>query len=321
MRTRSLCATFVAAACLFASSSALAGDGKGIGVLGDSYSDEYQFYAPHRASARNWVEILAQVRSVNFGDFRTSSWGEPRNQGFAYNWARSGATSRDMIAAGQHTGLANQVAKGEVKIAIVFVGGNDFIEALHTSDPRAALDGLEARAFANVKLAADTLLAASPELKLLVATVPDVRDLPEFRDPLRTGKLDPALAARAAAEIDEFNAKIRRMASRGGRVAIFDFARINRVSHVIAPEFVVVGGRKVERERVGNSPDHLFLGDARHLGTMVQGVMAKLMIDSLNKNCAAGIKPLDEREIVELSDALAARPLASAPKEPRTAGE
>ena len=309
MSTRSLCATLVAVVGIFAGTAAQAGTG--VGVLGDSYSDEYQFYAPHRVSARNWVEILAKARSVDFGEFRTSSWDETRNQGFAHNWARSGATSRDMIAVGQHAGLARQVAQGDVSIAVIFVGGNDFIDALHAPDPRRDLDGLGGRAFANVKLAADTLLAASPGVKLLIATVPDVRDLPEFRDALRAGKLDPELAAKAAAEIDEFNDEVRRLASRGGRVAIFDFARINRVSRAISPKFLVVGGRRIERERAGDSPDRLFLGDARHLGTMGQGMIAKLMVETLNKKCGAGIKPLDEREVVAISDALAPSPLAS----------
>ena len=44
----------------------------GIGVLGDSYSDEYQFYPPHRSTARNWVEILAATRGLNFGRFSTA---------------------------------------------------------------------------------------------------------------------------------------------------------------------------------------------------------------------------------------------------------
>lgn len=300
MSTRSICATVVAVIGIFCCGDS-AQAGKGVGVLGDSYSDEYQFYPPNRASARNWVEILARTRSVDFGEFRTASWDSVRNQGFAYNWACSGATSRDMIATGQHTGLAGQVARGNVSIAVIFVGGNDFIDALNAPDPRQELDGLAGRVFANVKLAADTMLAASPEVKLLIATVPDVRDLPEFRNALRSGKLAPTVAARAAAEIDQFNDKVRRMASRAGRIVIFDFAKINRVSHLIAPEFVAVGGRKVERERFGDSPDRLFLGDARHLGTMGQGMIAKLMIDCLNKKCGAGIRPLDEREIVALA--------------------
>src|SRR3954468_1879165 len=95
--------------------AALAGPPGGIGVLGDSYSDEYQFYPPDRSTARNWVEILAATRGLDFGPFTTHSRGEPRKQGFAYNWARSDATTEDMIKSGQHTGLAQQVARGQVK--------------------------------------------------------------------------------------------------------------------------------------------------------------------------------------------------------------
>src|SRR5437588_11961566 len=84
----------------------------GIGVLGDSYSDEYQFYPPDRPTARNWVEILARARGLNFGKFSTASRGEPRNQGFAFNWSRSDAETEDMIRTGQHTGLALQLARG-----------------------------------------------------------------------------------------------------------------------------------------------------------------------------------------------------------------
>ncbi len=57
----------------------------GIGAMGDSYTDEYQFSTTARASARSWVEILAQTRGLNFGTFSTESLGEPRNQGYEYN--------------------------------------------------------------------------------------------------------------------------------------------------------------------------------------------------------------------------------------------
>src|SRR3954462_3312720 len=110
----------------------------GIGVLGDSYSDEYRFYPPDRSTARNWVEILAETRGLNFGGFSVDSRGEPRNQGFQYNWARSDATTDALIASGQHTGVAAQAARGEVGLVFVFIGGNDFINALRSTDPSPA---------------------------------------------------------------------------------------------------------------------------------------------------------------------------------------
>src|ERR1019366_408654 len=84
----------------------------GIGALGDSYTDEYEFYPPDRSSARTWLETLVATRGLNFGAFSTVGRGEPRNQGCEYNWARSDATTEDMIRTGQHTGLAAQVARG-----------------------------------------------------------------------------------------------------------------------------------------------------------------------------------------------------------------
>ena len=84
---------------------------RGIGVLGDSYSDEYQFASPDRRTARNWVEIPSLTRGLDFGRFNASGWGSPRDRGFEYNWAHVGATTGDLIATGQHTGLAAQVAR------------------------------------------------------------------------------------------------------------------------------------------------------------------------------------------------------------------
>ncbi len=288
----------------------------GVGVLGDSYSDEYQFYAPHRSTARNWVEILAATRGVDFGEFRPGGWGEPRNQGYAYNWARSGATSADMIATGQHTGLAVQVAKGEVTAAVLFVGGNDFIYALQSDDPRSALAGLGRKAAENVKVAAETLLAASPRVRLVIATVPDILDLPEFRDASRGVRPEPALAGLVLAEMGVFNAEIRRMAGARDRVVVFDFARVSLAARVLWPRTIAVSGRRIDRHRSADTLDGLFLADERHLGTISQGLLAKLLLDVLNRKCDAGIPPLDDREVVAFAESLSTPASASAPTRP-----
>ena len=44
----------------------------GVGVIGDSYADEFQFYAPDRSTAQNFVELLADDRTFNFGEFTTT---------------------------------------------------------------------------------------------------------------------------------------------------------------------------------------------------------------------------------------------------------
>ena len=50
----------------------------GIGVIGSSSTDEYQFRSGGRQWARNWVEQLAPARSFNFGAFSLESRAEPR---------------------------------------------------------------------------------------------------------------------------------------------------------------------------------------------------------------------------------------------------
>src|SRR5437879_4920739 len=92
----------------------------GIGAMGDSYTDEYRFYAPDRSTAQNYIEQLADDGNVDFGKFSKQSRGEPRNAGFAFNWAQSADTSSDLLADGQLSGLAGQVAAGKVDLAFVF---------------------------------------------------------------------------------------------------------------------------------------------------------------------------------------------------------
>jgi hypothetical protein len=270
----------------------------GIGVLGDSYSDEYQFYPPDRAQARNWVEILAKARGLNFGTFSHASQGEPRNQGFAYNWARSDAETADVISAGQHTGLAEQVGRGEVDVVIIFTGGNDFIHALSASDSKPDVQRILKRAIANIDLILDTLLQAGPRAHIFVATVPDILELPEFATRLRAGTLSPTTASAYSKAIKAFNRHLRMRAMPGGRVAIIDLALDVQLVPRPDPDTVIVSGRRLDRIHPANSDDHAFLADSRHIGTLMQGELANHIIDALNARLDARIKPLSVDEIL-----------------------
>ncbi|HRN69615.1 MAG TPA: hypothetical protein PLS49_00390, partial [Candidatus Woesebacteria bacterium] len=70
----------------------------GLGILGDSQSDEYRADdnrgANYPTTTLNWVEILVQERNINIGEWGV--WQEPRRSGYAYNWARTGATAASM---------------------------------------------------------------------------------------------------------------------------------------------------------------------------------------------------------------------------------
>ena len=278
----------------------------GIGVLGDSYSDEYRFYPPDRTTARNWVEILAATRGLDFGPFADEGRAEPRNGGFAYNWARSGATTETLIAAGQHTGLAEQIARGEVRIAVVFIGGNDFIDALKGPDPQAAIASTLPRALANHRLAVETLLAADPEVRLVLATLPDVRHLPEFAGPIAEGRLPRRLADAASAAVRRFNAQVRGMAASDRRIALADLDTVARAANLISTRYALVGGRRLDRREPANDLDHFFLADVRHPGTVGQGLLAQVFIHVLNAEFGAGIEPLRDAEVLSFARSLVA---------------
>lgn len=122
-----------------------------IGVIGDSLSDEYQ----GAVSALPGVQWTAQVQDdvrITLGAVENNPAvrGEPRNDGFALNWARFGQaalttqwsslTDEQLAACGvlgdprlvtigsfdaQINGLAAQIAAGQVDVALVWVGHND----------------------------------------------------------------------------------------------------------------------------------------------------------------------------------------------------
>jgi hypothetical protein len=110
----------------------------GFGALGDSLTDEYLGASGDLTQtdlpALSWVQLLARERGLDFGAFSDdASRGEPRNQGYAYNWARAGGTAREapfFLTGGdlatQTPGLQPGVANGNVEIVFLGVGHNDY---------------------------------------------------------------------------------------------------------------------------------------------------------------------------------------------------
>ena len=88
-----------------------------LGAMGDSLSDEY-WDSGVSTYATNWTSLLVMFRGIDMGPTAaqagTNSWGAPRNLGYKYNWALSGATSASLLTQGQHTGLASQFSSDGV---------------------------------------------------------------------------------------------------------------------------------------------------------------------------------------------------------------
>ncbi len=277
-----------------------------VGALGDSYTDEYQFYPPDQTHARGWVEILAYTQKANFGAFHQASRGEPRNQGFANDWARYGATSSEMVAQ-QLPGLTGQVAAGRIKYASIFVGGNDFLyylQAAAANPPSPAvaaqqIAAVEANAQTNLDTAVVTLLSANPKTRLVLTTVPALAELPVVRAAAITPQAQ-ALVAGADAALDVYNANIRLIAATQPRVAVADLALESSALATAGPT-ASFGGATITLTTASNNYHSFFLADGLHVGTVGQGIIANTIVAALDAKFGAGVNVFTPGGIVGLA--------------------
>jgi phospholipase/lecithinase/hemolysin len=276
-----------------------------VGTLGDSYTDEYRFYPPDLSHARNWVEVLSATRKVDFGKFSPKSRGEPRDQGFAFNWARYGATSSDMIR-NQLPGLAAQVAAGEVKYAWVFIGANDFLYFLRNiengSIPLAAaptmIAQIESQLAANFTTAVHTLLDASPNVKLVVVTLPDVSTLPIVQMALAIDPQAGPIVSDTSQAIAEYNDTIRSVAAGNSRIALVDLAGQATELAAFGSGSVRFGGTTIHLTTTADNYHNFFLADGLHIGTVGQALIANDFIMAIDADFGARVAPLIPRQIV-----------------------
>jgi hypothetical protein len=275
-----------------------------VGALGDSYTDEYQFYPPDQTFARNWVEILHATREVTFGPFSLKSRGEPRNQGFAYNWARSNATSVDMIQ-NQLPGLTQQVANGQIRYVSIFIGGNDFLHLLDGVEsglipPALALPALEqttAVLEANFATAVKTILAANPNVFVVAFNLPDVSLLPLARELATTPQAQLLLKATSQA-IQQYNASIAAVAATSPRIAEVDLAGITAQLASSPTGTASFGGQTISLTTAGNDYHDFFLADGIHIGTIGQGIIADEFALTVDSHFGGQLFPPTPQEIV-----------------------
>ncbi|WP_240911576.1 SGNH/GDSL hydrolase family protein [Paludisphaera soli] len=273
----------------------------GIGVIGDSISDEYRFYAPDRVTARNWVEILATARELHFGDPVTANRGMAQDRRLAYNWSRSSATTTSLIAQGQHRGLAAQVAGGAaIDLASVTIGTNDFVDVLIKSRSKAALRPVLERATANLAAILGPLLRTNSTFRIAVFTAVDLRCSPLLRGALDAGLIPGAAADAYGSMVMAFNERLRDLlAGHGRRVVIVDSYRL--LTEVALARSYVVGGLEIDCVNASNDPRHLFLADGFHPGTIGQCLLANQFLDAINAGFDTGIPLLSGEEMIDFA--------------------
>lgn len=280
----------------------------GLAVLGDSGQDEYradnQRGGAYGETTFNWVELLASVRHINLGEWGTRD--EPRRSGYAFNWARTGATSDQMIIAGQHTGIAEQVLAGQVSHAVIQIGANDFasddltIPIYDGSLSGAALEARLNQIVDNIITAARTLKQTN-RCQVLVAATQDYYITLHMLPELQQRFPDPVGQQRSVDAMTYLNQQIAARSAQEG-VAFFDFnaaylAEIN--NRLDAEGFLVVGGERINLQVRGDEPHFGLLDDQYvHSGTVLSGLTAKVYIEAFNRFFQTGITPLSDDEIL-----------------------
>ncbi len=286
----------------------------GLGVLGDSNSDEYRADdnrgGAYASVTFSWVELIAARRGLNLGPWGT--WGEPRRAGFKYNWARSGATVHDAIAAGQHTGLAGQVANGEVSHVIIWIGTNDFATWNGTYQEiyngRLSGKALQAKLdtiTADITLAVDTIVRAG-KVKVLLVTIaeravsPDV--ISQFPDASKRRRVSEA--------IQTANAQLIAMAA-ARRVAVVDSNALMQalLQRVDKTGILHIGNEQINVFGQGSEPHNGQLdSEAGHPGTILSGLIAnEIFIRPFDEQFGAGIPLLSDEEILQSAGLLDAK--------------
>jgi phospholipase/lecithinase/hemolysin len=280
----------------------------GIGVMGDSNSDEYHANdnrgGKYADTTFSWVEILVQARDLNFGAW--GSWDKPRRDGYEYNWARSGATTGSMITSGQHTGIAQQVADGKVSHVLIYIGANDFNivsgqyqEIYDNSLSDAALQTKVEKIIADMTTAMDTVSQAG-DVKIVIVSFHD----PGISPLAKTYFTDADKRQRVTNAIQDVNEGIKiAAAERGISVVDIDAFGLQVLAEMDEDGYIEFGGEMINALEYGNEPHHLQLGERfGHFGTIASGIIAnELFIKPFNSAYRTQIRSLSEREILEIA--------------------
>ena len=284
-----------------------------LGAVGDSLCDEYAEES-YGSYARNWTMLLVEERGVSMGLTAAQAgqaggtWGEPRRRFYESNWARYGAETGDLIADGQHTGLAAQVGAQGVSHAVLWVGANDFSSVTLFGPYWSIYNNLWSQTqitnyingrVANVRTTLETL--APTGVRLVIVTVPDFGITPLTWQLYTNG----TNRERVAAAIGQYGQRLRELAQEFDCVLVDQYA-LGRIAWGTntAPNQTLLLGNVAIRLRESDTSSHgnplgAFVHDGVHPNTTMQGVIASLIVLALNEGYGAGLAGLSEEEILD----------------------
>jgi lysophospholipase L1-like esterase len=269
-----------------------------LGVAGDSLSDDYSEGA--YSYAKNWVETLADYVEVG----AQGTWGAPRDEGFEYNWAQAGATSATLLADGQHTGLAQQIAAGLIDYAVLAVGQNDFgpwtpayLGVYSGLATESQIDAYIAQVVANIETALQTLHDTGG--KVVLANVIDYGVAPVTRAFFP----NPSQRDSVTEVLRRVNNELRGLSQQYDVPLVDTFQATKDLlgTNQQPAETVLIGGAVFTND-AGVEPQHLFVNDGIHPHTVAQAAIANLIVTAIQVGYGQdiGSLPFTEREMLEL---------------------
>jgi hypothetical protein len=274
----------------------------GIGAMGDSLTDEYQ--TDEYLQGLCWVEQLVKSRGLDFGTFSSVSRGEPRRQGYEYNWARYGAKATGNSAydlPNQWAGLANQVIAGKVTYIYLGIGNNDFgwvgnygtiaLGNIIGSDLEAFIDNVVGR----IEVALDEVAHQAGDARLILGNISDSGVTPPTQQ-----SYNEEQRARVTNAIKRANDKILAIANQRVIPVVDVFGLGNLSLH----DSLTIGGVLINTRGTSNDPHNFFLSDGAHPGTVVHGLFANAFIEAINRAYRTDIEPLSDQEILANADIL-----------------
>lgn len=325
-----------------------------IGASGDSLSDEYAPYLaqyltpmpqllptnpqPSGPNPMNWVEQLASDRASELDFGAVGSWGGPRNQGYAHNWARAGATTATALSEGQDTGLAGQ----GLDLVYLGIGTNNFApidfpslglvdvfggiysgcqSLTSCSTPFTGSNGLGYTSvedyvhdvLGEFSQTLGSILASGADV--VIGTVADWGDLPSsnvsFPVSAPGSYGDPGGRQLVSDATDLLNAALVQLALANGIPVVDVHALLAAGDGSWA---LSIGGVTIAAGAPLGARDasYFFLPDGTHPDTLVQGIFANAVIDAANRAYGSGLTPLSDLEVLA-NAALAAAPGWSGP--------
>jgi phospholipase/lecithinase/hemolysin len=273
-----------------------------LGIMGDSASDEYRADddrgGAYASTTLSWDELLERYRGINVG--RWGTWGGTRRSGYEHNWALSGATAEDVVNTGQATGLAQQVAAGEVNTVVLYVGANDFAiwNGAYAKIYKGTLVDKTLEDYVNsvvssIATAIDTVRAAGP-VNMIVTNLEDGGANPsQFPDPIKRQLVSNVIVS--------VNADIRSVVNARSGVALVDLH--NAASDPVISSRIdltngnlMVAGQGISLKTNGDEPHHALLSDG-HFGTVIGCLLANyIFVNPLDSKFGQNIPPFSDEE-------------------------